>query len=142
MIVIYTSHGCASCRKVKKWLKDHEIQYIEKNIFKTLLNEKEIKYLLSRTANGTEDLISKRSKIVHDNKIDLDNLSVDDLCKFVAQNPSVLKRPIIISDNNMQIGYDEEEIEAFIPEELRKLGQCDSLCNHFESCGSLREDAK
>ena len=60
MIVIYTSPGCASCRKVKAWLKERDIKFIEKNIFNVLLNRKEIKYLLSRSDNGTDDIISKR----------------------------------------------------------------------------------
>ena len=140
MVVIYTSHGCASCRKVKTWLKDREIPYIEKNIFNTLLDDKEIKYLLSRTENGSDDLISKRSKIIRDSNIDLDDLSTDDLCKFIVDNPSCLRRPIIISDKNMQIGYDEEEIDAFVPSELRKIAVCDKSCPHYETCGKLREE--
>ena len=61
MIILYTSPGCASCRKAKQWLKDNDMQFIEKNIFTTLLKEDEIKYLLQRSENGTEDLISTRS---------------------------------------------------------------------------------
>lgn len=140
MVVIYTSHGCASCRKVKNWLKERDIKFVEKNIFTTLLNDKEIKYLLSRTENGTDDIISKRSKIVRDNGIDLDEISTDELCKFIVENPSVLRRPIIISDKNMQVGYDEEEIDAFVPSELRKIATCDTCCPHFESCGALRKE--
>ena len=52
MIILYTSPGCASCRKAKQWLKDNDMKYIEKNIFTTLLKEDEIKYLLQRTENG------------------------------------------------------------------------------------------
>ena len=44
MIILYTSPGCASCRKAKQWLKDNDMKYIEKNIFTTLLKEDEIKY--------------------------------------------------------------------------------------------------
>ena len=61
MIILYTSPGCASCRKAKQWLKDNEMTFVEKNIFTTLLKEEEIKYLLQRTENGTEDIISTRS---------------------------------------------------------------------------------
>ena len=56
MIVVYTSPGCASCRKVKQWLKDRNLPFTEKNIFKTLLDEEEIRYLLMRSENGTDDL--------------------------------------------------------------------------------------
>ena len=83
MIVIYTAHGCASCRKAKTWLKENNIGFIEKNIFKTLLDKNEIKYPLSRTDNGTEDIISKRSKIIQDMKVDVDDLGIDELCDFV-----------------------------------------------------------
>lgn len=140
MIVIYTSPGCASCRKVRNWLKENQLEYVEKNIFNTMLNEKEIKYLLSRTDNGTDDLISKRSKIIRENGIDIDSMKIDDLVKFVVNNPSILKRPIIIDDINMQFGYDSEEIDAFKPEKLRNVAKCDLNCPHYETCGKVREE--
>lgn len=138
MIVIYTSPGCASCRKVRTYMKENGLQFKEKNIFKTLLNNKEIKYLLSRTDNGTDDIISKRSKIIQDNKIDIDSMSVDELCNYIVDNPSILKRPIIIDDKNLQIGYDQEEIEVF--NKVKEIARCDKSCSHYESCGKLRED--
>ena len=138
MIVIYTSPGCASCRKVKKYLKDNCLNYIEKNIFNVLLNPKEIKYLLSRSDNGTDDIISKRSKIIRENNINIDDMTINELCDFVVNNPSILKRPIIIDDRNLQIGYDKEEIEVF--NRLRSLIKCDKNCPHYSTCGALREE--
>ena len=140
MIVVYTSPGCASCRKVKKWLKDHDLKFIEKNIFTTLLNETEITHLLQRSENGTEDIISKRSKIIQESKIDLDSMSITQLVDFVRKNPSVLKRPIILDEKNFQVGFDEEEIDAFIPDELRKLASnvFNKECPNWEGCQKVR----
>lgn len=141
MIVVYTSPGCSSCRKVKSWLKEHNLKFKEKNIFTTLLNKDEIKYLLSRTENGTDDLISKRSKIIQENRVNIDEMTLDELYDFVVQNPSVLKRPIIIDDRTLQFGYDAEEIESFIPPELRNMtSACDSDCPHYGYCGKCREE--
>lgn len=144
MIVIYTSPGCASCRKVKTWLKEHNLEFIEKNIFTTLLNPNEIKHLFMRSENGTDDLISKRSKIIVENKVDVETMSMNELVDFIVQNPSVLKRPIIISERIFQVGYDQEEIDAFIPAKLRKLriSDCDINCPNYPDCGQLREDSK
>ena len=86
MIVLYTSPGCASCRKVKAWLKERNIPFVEKNIFNVLLNKTEIKYLLTRSENGTDDIISKRSKIIQQNNVDLDKLSMDELIDFIIKN--------------------------------------------------------
>ena len=124
MIRIYTAPSCTSCRKVKKWLKEHDIPYIEKNIFSTLLRDSELRELLERSENGTDDIISKRSKIIKENDIDLDSMSINALIKFIQENPSVLKRPIIIDERRFQVGYNSEEIRAFIPRELRRLQNC------------------
>lgn len=142
MIVVYTSPGCASCRKVKQWLKDRDLKYVEKNIFSTLLNENEIKHLLMRSENGTEDIISKRSKIIQEQKVDVEEMSVKDLVRFIQLNPSVLKRPIIVNERSFLVGYDEEEIGAFVPRELRQIAKdsCDRNCPNFPLCGDCRKD--
>ena len=139
MIVVYTSPGCASCRKVKSWLKEKHIPFIEKNIFQVILYPKEIKYLLSRSENGFDDIISKRSKLFQQGKIDLESMNTNELVNFIEKNPSVLKRPIIINEDNMQIGYDEEEIDAFVPKKLRSLAvsACSKEgCERYEQCQS------
>ena len=142
MIVVYTSPGCASCRKVKQWLKDRDLKYLEKNIFSTLLNENEIKHLLMRSENGTEDIISKRSKIIQETKVDLEEMSVKELVKFIQLNPSVLKRPIILNERSFQVGYDEEEIDAFVPKELRRVAKeaCTADCPNYPICGDCHTD--
>lgn len=141
MIVIYTSPGCAGCRKLKQWLKEKNINYVEKNLFKVLLNEKEIKHLLMRTENGTDDIISKRSKVILENHIDIDAMSIDRLISFIKDNPSILKRPIILNEHNFQVGYDQEEIDAFEPNELRAYAAkfCNDSCPNWEGCGSVRK---
>jgi len=113
MIRIYTAPSCASCRKVKSWLNENKIPYVEKNIFSTLLKESELRELLERSENGTDDIISKRSKIIKENDIDIDSMKINDLIKFIQENPSVLKRPIMIDERRFQVGYNAEEIRLF-----------------------------
>ncbi|MBR2599519.1 MAG: transcriptional regulator Spx [Erysipelotrichaceae bacterium] len=140
MLVIYTSPGCASCRKAKQWLKDHAMPFVEKNIFSTILNEKEIRFLLERSENGTDDIISKRSKIIKGENIDLDSMSVNELVRFIQGNPSILKRPILLDERRLLVGYDDEEMEAFVPAQLRYIADsCCNQCPEYDSCGKMRE---
>ena len=120
MIIFYTSPGCASCRKAKRWREDNRINFVEKNIFSNLLSESEIKYLLSRCENGTEDIISTRSKAFASIKGNIDDLSVNELTRFIQRNPSILKRPIMLSERSMVVGYDDDEITAMVPLERRR----------------------
>ena len=119
MIKIYTTPSCSSCRKAKDFFKKEEIPFQEKNILVTTLNEKELKDILSKTENGTEDIISTRSKIIKESKKDIDSMTISELIAFIRENPSVLKRPIMVDDTKIQVGYNPEEIRVFIPHEKR-----------------------
>ena len=115
LVRIYTSPSCSSCRKVKKWFEIENIPFEERNIFSATLNEIELKDMLSKTENGTEDIISTRSKIIKDQNVDIESMSISELLKFIRQNPSILKRPIMVDERRVQVGYNEEEIRTCIP---------------------------
>ena len=119
MITIYTSPSCSSCRKVKKWFEDQNIPYREKNIFASRLTEAELKDMLIKAENGTDDIVSNRSKIIKEKKVDIDSMTISELVSFIRDNPSVLKRPIMLDDRRMQVGYNSEEIRTFIPRAQR-----------------------
>ena len=119
MIKIYTSPSCSSCRKAKDFFKKEEIPYQEKNIFVATLNDDELKDMLTKSENGTEDIISTRSKIIKESKKDINSMTISELIAFIRENPSILKRPIMVDDTKVQIGYNSEEIRVFIPHEKR-----------------------
>lgn len=123
MITIYTTPSCSSCRKAKKWLDDHRIPYSEKNIFNENITEEDINLMLQHSENGFEDIISTRSKIIRENDLDIEGMRTQELKKFILDNPSILKRPIMIDpkEDKMQVGYNDEEIRIFIPKRLREL---------------------
>ena len=143
MIVLYTSPGCASCRKVKKFLKENDLEFIEKNIITLPLNEVELRHLIQRSVNGTSDIISTRSKIIRESDIDIDSMTLNELIRFIQTNPTVLRRPIIVSNRNFQVGYDEEEIELFLPRKLREVseGSCNEDCDNYPDCDHLGNEA-
>lgn len=89
--------------------------------------------MLKNAENGFEDIISTRSKIFKEQDLDVESMSVSQLRDFIIDNPSVLKRPIIVDDNKMQVGYNDEEIRVFIPRRLRQLVMC-ADCPQGETC--------
>ncbi|MCR5490898.1 MAG: transcriptional regulator Spx [Bacilli bacterium] len=136
MIKIYTSPSCSSCRKVKKWFDDNQIPYVAKNIFGPTLAAEDLMEVISKCENGTEDIISTRSKIVQEQNIDFDSMTISQLIAFIQKNPSILKRPIIVDDHRLQVGYNEEEIRTFIPR-ARRLAEtyCNpKTCKGYSTC--------
>jgi regulatory protein spx len=119
MIKLYTSPSCSSCRKVKKYFKQYNIRYVEKNIFTTPLTKDDIIKMLMKSENGFEDIISTRSNVFKEKGKNIDDMRMDELVNFIIENPSILKRPIIVNDFEIQVGYNDDDIELFLPEEIR-----------------------
>lgn len=121
MIKLYVSPSCTSCRKAKAWLEDHDLEYVEKNIYHEPLTKDEIKEILMLTDDGTEEIISYRSQAYKDLDVDINSLSMNDLLELFIEEPSLIRRPIIMDDRRLQIGYNEEEIRMFLPRSIRQV---------------------
>ena len=62
------------------WL-ENAIPYTERNVFKEPLSRDEIKNILRMTEDGTEEIISTRSKLFAELDVKLDDLSLSQLVK-------------------------------------------------------------
>ncbi|MBO1308343.1 transcriptional regulator Spx [Enterococcus sp. 669A] len=120
MLTLYTSPSCTSCRKARAWLQEHEIPFVERNIFSEPLTIEELKDILQMTEDGTEEIISTRSKVFQKLNMDLDELSLKELLSLVKENPGLLRRPIMIDDKRLQVGFNEDEIRRFLPRDVRQ----------------------
>ncbi|ODD31952.1 transcriptional regulator SpxA [Listeria monocytogenes] len=119
MVTLYTSPSCTSCRKARAWLEEHDIPYKERNIFSEPLSLDEIKEILRMTEDGTDEIISTRSKTFQKLNVDLDSLPLQQLFELIQKNPGLLRRPIIIDEKRLQVGYNEDEIRRFLPRRVR-----------------------
>ena len=119
MVTLFTSPSCTSCRKAKEWLQEHDIPYTERNIFSENLSIDEIKAILRMTEDGTDEIISTRSKTFQKLNVDIDSLPLQDLYDIIQKNPGLLRRPIILDEKRLQVGYNEDEIRRFLPRKVR-----------------------
>ncbi|WP_251866176.1 transcriptional regulator Spx [Enterococcus malodoratus] len=121
MIKLYGSASCNSCRKAKAWLEEQGLAFEERNIITDPLTKRELKEILALTETGTEEIIATRSKVYNKFSFDFNDLSFNELVEVIQENPSLLKRPIVMNETKLQIGFNEDEIHQFIPREVRKL---------------------
>ncbi|GEM04941.1 regulatory protein Spx [Halolactibacillus miurensis] len=119
MVTLYISPSCTSCRKAKAWLEEHDIPYQERNIFSDNLSVDEIKEILRMTEDGTDEIISTRSKVFQKLDVDIDQMPLKDLIDVIKDYPGILRRPIILDEKRLQVGYNEDEIRRFLPRKVR-----------------------
>lgn len=119
MVTLYTSPSCTSCRKARAWLEEHDIPYTERNIFSEPLSIDEIKEILRMTEDGTDEIISTRSKVFQKLNVNLETMPLQELYQLINEHPGLLRRPIIIDEKRLQVGYNEDEIRRFLPRKVR-----------------------
>ena len=75
-------------------------------------------------------------------KVDLDDMGLNELVQFIRNNPSIMKRPIILNETSLVVGYDDDEITSFILSEVRKAASraCNPNCANFDVCGYSRAE--
>ncbi|MCL2522082.1 MAG: Spx/MgsR family RNA polymerase-binding regulatory protein [Erysipelotrichales bacterium] len=132
MIKVFVTPSCSSSNKAKKWFKLHHIPFQEINLLTRQLQIFEIKEILQYTENGFEDIISKKSDYFRNNPLDFETMSFNDLSEIIINNPRILKRPLILGPNSLQIGFNDEDIREFIPKELRERVICED-CDVFNN---------
>jgi regulatory protein spx len=119
MVTLYTTPSCGSCRKAKAWFEEHHIDYIERNILANPLTVDEIKSILRMTEDGTSEIISTNSKTFQELDINIESLPLNEFYKIIMKYPKMVRRPIILDEKRLQVGYNEEEIRSFLPRKLR-----------------------
>jgi regulatory protein spx len=83
------------------------------------------------TEDGTDEIISTRSKTFQKLDVQVDAMPLQDLYELIQQNPGLLRRPIIIDEKRLQVGYNEDEIRRFLPRKVRtfQLREAQRLVN-------------
>ncbi|KKE77649.1 Spx/MgsR family RNA polymerase-binding regulatory protein [Oceanobacillus caeni] len=112
--------SCSSTRKARQWFKDQDISFVERNILKNPLTVNELQGILRMTVDGTDEIISTRSKIYKDLNLDMDAIPLQELLELIHQYPRLLRSPIIMDEKRLQVGYHEDDIRQFLPRKTRE----------------------
>ncbi|RDW16617.1 Spx/MgsR family RNA polymerase-binding regulatory protein [Oceanobacillus chungangensis] len=120
MTVTIYGAACSSTRKAKQWFSKHGVKYVERNIIKEPLTVSELQGILRMTVDGTDEIISTRSKIYKDLDLDIETLPLQELLELIHEHPRLLRSPIMVDEKRLQVGYHEEDIRQFLPRKTRE----------------------
>lgn len=102
---------CSTCKKAKKWLDENKIEYTERHIVEENPSYEELKEwyaksgLLLKKFFNTSGLLYREMQL----KDKLAAMSEEEQLKLLATNGMLVKRPLIISEDNVLVGFKEAE---------------------------------
>ena len=109
MVLCYPK--CGTCQKAEKWLKANEIEYSYRPIKEKNPSVDELKLWLSMSGLpiskffNTSGLLYKEQNMKDKVKV----LSTDELINILASNGLMVKRPILVAEGKVLVGFKEEE---------------------------------
>jgi len=104
---------CSTCRKAKKWLDEHEIEYEDRDIVKDNPQKDELKEWYEKSDLTLKRFFNTSGKVYRELKLmdKLPDMTEDEQLELLATDGMLVKRPIIVSDNYITTGFKEKEWE-------------------------------
>jgi len=102
---------CSTGQKAKKWLDEHHLNYTERHIVEKNPSYDELKEWVSKSGLplkkffNTSGLLYKEMKL----KDKLPTMSEDEQLQLLATNGMLVKRPLVIGDEAILVGFKENE---------------------------------
>lgn len=107
---------CTTCQKAKKWLMENGVVFEERNIKENNPSTEELKTLhkisglpLKKFFN-TSGQLYKKLKL----KDKLPSMSEEEQYNLLASDGMLVKRPVLIGDNFILVGFNEQDWKAVL----------------------------
>ena len=112
MLHVIGIKNCDTIKKTRKWLNENEVEFEFIDLKKEPLTIDEIKELEYKV--GLDVLVNKRGTTYRNLGLKDKNLSDQDMIQTLQENQSMIKRPVLVLDEAVLVGYDEEAFKNFI----------------------------
>ncbi len=114
MVVKVLHNGnCSKSNAVLEYLDENGVPFEIINIVEDPLSELEIKTVLKKLNQSVFHIIRKNERLYVE-KYAGKNLSEEEWIKILAENPSLIQRPIIIKGSVAMLGRPVENVKYFI----------------------------
>lgn len=115
MLHVVGIKNCNSVRKALSWIDDKEIDYEFIDLKKDPLSADELDELVHKV--GLEVLVNRRGMTYRNLGLKDKTLTDQELQEVLLQNQMMIKRPVLIKDGAVLVGFDEHAYSEFLTDE-------------------------
>ena len=102
---------CSTCKKAEKFLKDNNIKYDIRDIKINNPSKEEIDQFVKLSGKDIKSFFNTSGLVYKELclKDKLSNMSYEEKLEVLSTNGMLVKRPILVTDNKVYVGFNEKQ---------------------------------
>ena len=102
---------CSTCKKAKKWLQDHSVEFEDRHIVEENPTQEELKEWHKKSGLPLKRFFNTSGMIYRQEglKDKLPTMSEEEQYALLATNGMLVKRPLIIGEDFVLVGFKEAD---------------------------------
>lgn len=107
---------CSTCQKAKKYLIHHGVSFEDRHIVEQTPTQAELKNWIERSNLPIKRFFNTSGNVYKEMKLKerVDQLSLEEACELLSQNGMLIKRPLLITEGTILVGFKESEYEKLL----------------------------
>lgn len=103
---------CTTCRKAKAYLEKLGAELESRSLDKQPLNKTELDKLIG--VRDYKEFLSSRNELYRTRKMKEHPPSRSEAIRLMAQEPNLIRRPVVIRGKRLILGYDEQAYKEIV----------------------------
>ena len=110
MTKVYCYSKCSTCKKALKWLDDNKLPYQVIDIKEDHPDEDTLRKLHKKSGLPLKKFFNTSGMLYREMELSkkLPDMSEDDMFKLLASDGMLVKRPLLVSDDKVLLGFKED----------------------------------
>lgn len=112
MSVLFVEYPkCTTCRRAKKFLQENNVEFIDRHIAEENPSKEELKTWLDKSGLKINKFFNTSGVLYREMQLKdkVKTLPEDKLLDILATNGMLVKRPILVKEDTVLVGFKEEE---------------------------------
>ena len=107
---------CSTCKKAMNWLDEHNVEFDQRHIVEDNPNVDELRLWHKMSDLPLRRFFNTSGMLYRDMglKDKLPNMSEDEMYELLASNGMLVKRPLLVLDDTVLVGFKEKDWEAMV----------------------------
>lgn len=102
---------CSTCKKAKKWLEEHQIEFQDRDITTETPTKEELRNYLKKSQYPIKKFFNTSGNLYKEFSLKekLDTMSEEEKLELLSKHGMLIKRPLVVSDSFILVGFREKE---------------------------------